>query len=163
MKEKLAKRVAELRVAIVKKSAPHMERINNARAKGAAAVADLLIQLKVAEDNLLEWVKDHPAEFVSPKSNEMDGVKFGYKKTPDSLITSENTVELILQSGLDTSTTLRTTVEPVLDALKQLPPEKLAEIGCKLVSENKAFVSVSKAVESCVAALKESAKRPHAK
>lgn len=105
-----------------------------------------------AEQTLRDKVEAHPELFEKPRTHVLAGIKVGFQKGTDKLVIDdpEKTCELIRKVFPDSlDTMLKTTITPVVAAIKNLAPKQLKSIGARL-DEGEDEVVV-KATDSAVA------------
>ena len=127
--------IAELNRDIGLEQSACNEQVDQIKAQSKEKVKPLLEQLKAHELKLKEFCDFRKAEFTQIKTKKLTHGAVGYRLSTTVSIPDPNfTCHVLKELGLDDC--LRTKIEPDKEAIKQLTPEQIAEIGVSVNTRN---------------------------
>ncbi|MEY2863568.1 MAG: hypothetical protein RLY58_1275 [Pseudomonadota bacterium] len=111
------------------------EQVDQLKQASKDRIKPLADQMKALELSIKEFCDHHRNEFVQVKTRRLVYGSVGYRlSTTVSIPDAEFTLKQLQLRVLDHC--IRTKYEPDKDQIKQLDPDLIAEIGCKLSTKN---------------------------
>jgi phage host-nuclease inhibitor protein Gam len=122
------------------------DEIDEIKRRAASEAEPIRQEIARMEDAVTRYAAYHKPElFAKKKSLDLTFGVIGYRASSKLRLLSKVTWEAVLQNlrDFDLREFIRVKEEPDKEALKGLPPERLKELGCKVVQEDTFFYELS--------------------